>query len=143
MRMPVARREKTNQDIKPMRTITDDFIKNAFYEPTNEERMMAMDVIEKEKDFVLTANLPGIEKKNIKVYIDGNDMVVEAKRDEEKRNEDETLYRCERYQGNYRRAFTIPETWDTANIKANYEDGVLKLTVPKKEAEPEKFIEIS
>lgn len=143
MRMPMIRNQETEKGMRPIRTLFDDFIKNAFYQPENDERMMAIDVIENEKEFLLSANLPGIKKKNIKVYVDGNDFVIEAKREEETKKENETMYRVERYQGNYRRAFTIPENWDCNKIKAKYEDGVLRLTIPKKEAEPEKQITIS
>jgi len=52
------------------------------------------------------------------------------------------MYRCERYRGDYRRVFTIPEDWDYENIKANYDNGVLNLTVPKKEVKPEKEITV-
>lgn len=143
MRMPIVRNQRQNQDIRPIRTMFDDFLKNAFYQPDDNERMMAMDVIEKEKEYVLTANLPGIKKEDIKVYVDGNDFVIEAKRQEEKKEESEILYRSERYQGNYRRAFSIPETWNVDKVTAKFEDGVLHLNVPKKEAEPEKMITIS
>jgi len=141
--MPILRRIRKNDEVMPIRILLDDFVRNAFYKPSDEERMMAMDVIENEKEFVLTANLPGIKKEDIKVYIDGGDFIIEAKKEEEKRQENETLYRCERYQGNYRRVFSIPDTWDCNNVAAVYEDGVLKLTVHKKDIEPEKMITIS
>ncbi len=143
MRLPIMRREERQLDSRPVRSLIDDFLKNAFFEPEEEEsKLMAMDVIERDSEYVLKANLPGIKKKDIKVYIEGENLVLEAKRSEEKEEKSETMYRCERYRGDYRRVFTIPEDWDYENIKANYDNGVLNLTVPKKEVKPEKEITV-
>ncbi len=142
MRMPIIHRNE-KMEYRPMRTLLDDFIKNAFHQPTNDEKMMAVDIVEQDKEFILTANLPGIKKKDIKVFVEGNDLVIEAKQFEEKKEEQETMYSCERYQGNYRRAFTIQDNWDCDNMYAKYEDGVLKINIPKMQPKPEKSIKIS
>lgn len=141
MRVPTI--WKQDKDMRPVTSLFDDFLKNAFYRPEEDERMMAMDVVEKNDEFRLKANLPGIKKNDIKVYIDGSDFVIEAKRQKKEKKESETTYREERYQGNYRRAFSIPDTWDVKNIKANFKDGVLHINIPKKAAEPEKQITVS
>ncbi len=143
MRLPIIRREEREVDSRPIRSLIDDFLDNAFFESDlSETKMMSIDVIEREQEFLLSANLPGIKKQDIKVYVEGDSLVIEAKRQEEKEDKNETMYRCERYQGDYRRVFSVPENWDYENIKAKYEDGVLKLTVPKKEIKPEKEIMI-
>ena len=144
MRLPIARRSEQEVDNRPVRSLIDDFLKNTFFEPDyTETKMMAMDVTERDNEFVLSANLPGIRKQDIKVFIEGDNLVIEAKREEEKEEKNETMYRCERYRGDYRRVFSVPESWDYENIKAKYEDGVLHLSVPKRPQQPDKEITIS
>ncbi len=141
MRMPTIWNQ--NKDVRPITSLFDDFLKNACCQPGEDERMMAMDVVEKKDQFQIKANLPGIRKSDVKVYVDGNDFVIEAQRRKEEKQENETTYRAERYQGNYRRVFSIPETWDVSNINANFKNGVLHINIPKKDAEPEKEITVS
>ena len=144
MRLPTVRKGEQQVDNRPMRSLIDDFLKNAFFEPDfSETKLMAMDVIERDTEFVLSANLPGIKKKDIKVFVEGDNLVIEAKREEDKEEQNEMTYRCERYRGDYRRIFSIPDNWDYEKIKAKYEDGVLHLTVPKKQKQPDKEITIS
>jgi len=143
MRLPTMRRENRQMNTSPVRSLIDDFLKNAFFEPEEEDsKLMAMDVIERDKEYILKANLPGIKKKDIKVYIEGDNLVLEARRSEEKEEKSETMYRSERYRGDYRRLFSIPKDWDYENISAKYENGVLNLTIPKKEIKPEKEISV-
>lgn len=144
MRLPITKRDETRVTRDPYRSLIDDFLKNAFYEPGYEQtKLMAMDVIERDKEYVLRANLPGMKKENIKVYIENNNLVIEAKHQEEKEEKDETMYRCERYHGDYHRVFSVPDNWNTENMQAKYENGVLNITVPKKEEKPAKQISIS
>lgn len=142
MTMPIKRKEEKGTINRSMRNILDDFLRNSYMCPTGDEtRMMAMDVIEREDEYSLIANLPGINKKDIKVSLDGYDLIIEATRSKSKEEKDETLYRCERYQGNYRRVITLPDDSDHGNVLASYEDGVLTLKVPKAKKQ-EKLIKI-
>jgi HSP20 family protein len=146
MRMPTIKKEVDGVRERPihsMRSLLDDFMKNASTVSQTGSRMMAMDIIERKDEFLLSANMPGMTKENIKIRVDGKDLIIEAHRESEKKESDETLCRCERYQGNYRRVFSIPDNWDVEKIKASYEDGVLRLRVPKQKAQPEKEIKIS
>ncbi|MCB5231294.1 MAG: Hsp20/alpha crystallin family protein [Candidatus Cloacimonas sp.] len=140
--MPIKRKEEKGTINRSMRNILDDFLRNSYMCPTGDEtRMMAMDVIEREDEYSLIANLPGINKKDIKVSLDGYDLIIEATRSKSKEEKDETLYRCERYQGNYRRVITLPDDSDHGNVLASYEDGVLTLKIPKAKKQ-EKLIKI-
>jgi HSP20 family protein len=142
MTMPIKRKEEKGTINRSMRNILDDFLRNSYMCPTGDEtRMMAMDVIEREDEYSLIANLPGINKKDIKVSLDGYDLIIEATRSKSKEEKDETLYRCERYQGNYRRVITLPDDSDHGNVLASYEDGVLTLKIPKAKKQ-EKLIKI-
>ncbi|MFO7659583.1 MAG: Hsp20/alpha crystallin family protein [Candidatus Cloacimonadaceae bacterium] len=135
-----------NTEFKPMMSMLnlfDDFF-NRYYEEDsgNDFKAMAMDIVEQEKEFELMANLPGFKKEDVKISVHDNQLLIEAKCENKKEEKKGTMYRCERYSGNYRRNLYLPENADVAKIQAKMEDGVLKLSIPKKEAAPQKEIVI-
>lgn len=135
-----------NTEFKPMMSMMnmfDDFF-NRFYEEEgdNDFKAMAMDIVEKDKEFELLANLPGFKKEDVKISVHDNQLLIEAKCENKKEEKKGTMYRCERYSGNYRRNLYLPDNADVAKIQAKMEDGVLKLSIPKKEATPQKEIVI-
>jgi HSP20 family protein len=135
---------RPTRDLFPLvSSLFDDFLNNAFTEEqTEDNKMMPMDVSERDKDYLIKANMPGIKKENIKVSVHDNELVVEGKQEEEKTEKDETVYRYERYKGNYRRVISVPDSCDIEKINAKLENGVLTLTIPKKEPVPAKEISI-
>ena len=136
---------RSNRDLFPLvSSLFDDFLNNAFTEEqTEDNKMMPMDVSERETEYVIRANMPGIKKGNIKVSVHENELIIEGKQEEEKTEKDETVYRYERYKGNYRRVVKLPETCDVEKVNAKLEDGVLTLTIPKKMPVPAKEITIA
>jgi len=138
---------RKGQELRPMGTmisIFDDFFNRAFEEETAEDnfRSMPMDIVEHEKNYEILANLPGFKKENVKISVHDNQLLVEAKCEIEKEEQSGTIYRCERYSGNYRRNLLLPENSDLAKISAKMEDGALQLLIPKKEPTPQKEIVI-
>jgi HSP20 family protein len=134
-------------DIRPMGSMLsmfDEFLKNTFDEESTEDnfRAMAMDITEHDKEFSIQANLPGFKKDNVKISVHDNQLMVEAVCDEKKEETKGTVYRCERYSGSYRRNLMLPENADISKISAKMEDGVLTLSVPKKEPTPKQEITI-
>ncbi len=134
-------------DIRPMSSMLslfDDFFKNAFEEESSEDnfRAMAMDITEHDKEFIIQANLPGFKKENVKISVHDNQLMLEAVCDEKKEEQKGTVYRCERYSGSYRRNLMLPENADINKISAKMEDGVLTLSLPKKEPTPKKEITV-
>jgi HSP20 family protein len=102
-----------------------------------------MDVSEDDKAFRVKAEIPGVKKEDIKVSIDGNQVSISAevkKETEEKKGE--TVIRSERYYGNQYRGFTLQQDIDQARAEAKYEDGVLILTLPKKETTSAKQLSV-
>lgn len=94
------------------------------------------DVTDEGDHYLLEADLPGFEKKDIQLEISGDTLTVRALRHskvEEKDNKDK-LVRIERSYGSYSRQFNISGV-EAERIKARYDNGVLKLTLPKKQAE--------
>lgn len=135
-----------NYEFKPMTSMLnlfDDFF-NRYYEDEqdNSFKAMAMDIVEHEKEFELLANLPGFKKEDVKISVHDNQLVIEAKTESKKEEKKGTMYRCERYSGSFRRTLHLPDNADVSKIQAKMEDGVLKLSVPKKEETPKKEIVI-
>ncbi|HOY85137.1 MAG: Hsp20/alpha crystallin family protein [Candidatus Cloacimonetes bacterium] len=138
---------RKGQELRPMGTmlsIFDDFFNRAFEEENGDDnfRSMAMDIVEHDKEFEILANLPGFRKENVKISVHDNQLLIEAKCEQNKEETKGTVYRCERYSGSYRRNLLLPENSDLAKISAKMEDGVLQLLIPKKEPSPQKEIVI-
>jgi HSP20 family protein len=100
-----------------------------------EEPEIRVDVTEDDKTYRVKADVPGVKKEDIKVSIDGNQISVSAEvKKEKEEKKGETVVRSERYYGKQYRSFTLRHDIDEAKAEAKYEDGVLELTLPKKEA---------
>jgi HSP20 family protein len=95
--------------------------------------------------FHLEIAAPGLQKENFEVTMDKNILTISAQKQTEQKQEGEKYTRKEFNYTSFKRSFTLPETIDTTNIKAIYENGILKVDVSKKaEAKPEvKKIEIA
>jgi HSP20 family protein len=96
---------------------------------------MRMDVTENEKEYVVKAEIPGVQKEDIKVAINGNQVSLTAEIKEEKSTGDagkSGALRSERYYGQMHRSFTLPQEVDDDQAEAHYENGVLHLLLPKK-----------
>lgn len=106
-----------------------------------EDWMPASDISETEKEYVVTAELPGIDMKGIDIsYIDG---VLTIKGEKKKdTNEGESCHCAERYSGAFERSFRIPGDVNSDKIDATYKDGILKLVVTKSEKSVPKKIEV-
>ena len=94
------------------------------------------DVTDEGDHYLLEADLPGIDKKDIHLDISGDTLTVHAERRSkvEEKDKKDKIIRMERSYGSYSRQFDVSGI-DTEKIKAKYENGVLKLTMPKKEAD--------
>jgi HSP20 family protein len=100
----------------------------------------AVDVYEDEHKVALKIEVPGIEEKDIDVRVENNTLTVHGERKIEKEEKEENYRRVERQYGSFTRTFTLPTTVDTENVSANYDKGVLKITLPKKaEAKPKQI----
>lgn len=138
---------RKGQEMRPMGamlSLFDDFFNRSMDEESAEDnfRSMALDIIEHDKEFEILANLPGFKKENVKISVHDNQLLLEAKCASSKEESKGTVYRCERYSGNFRRNLLLPENSDLSKISAKMEDGVLHLLIPKKEPSPQKEIVI-
>lgn len=136
---------RPSNDLFPqISSMLNDFMNNTY--PTSdrqEGRMMPMDLIETEKEFVLLANLPGLKKEDLKITVDKNNLSITANNPEKEKKVEGTVFRDERYKGDYHRtiSFHVPVGLD--EIRAKLENGVLMLNIPKSEIKPKREISIS
>src|SRR6202161_1604274 len=100
----------------------------------------AVDVYEDDHQVTLKIEVPGIDEKDIDVRLENNTLTVHGERKLEKEEKEENYRRVERQYGSFTRTFTLPQTVDSENVSANYDKGVLKITLPKKaEAKPKQI----
>lgn len=102
-----------------------------------------VDVYEKDNNIVIEAEIPGAKKEDIEVKVKDNAVVVkgEVKREEEKK--EENYYRSERFYGKFERVLPLPTDVKVEEAKATFENGILKLTIPKATQEKEVKVEIA
>ncbi len=110
------------------------FFNEPFFSANAEIRPFRTDIKKTEDGFQLEAELPGFDKKDISVGIEGDVLTIKAQRGSDTENKDnkENYVRIERSYGSYERSFDVSGI-DTENIGAKYENGVLILNMPKKE----------
>jgi len=102
----------------------------------------AVDIYEKDGNIVLKAELAGIDAKSVDIRVENNVLTLRGERKVEDDVKKDSFHRVERAYGAFTRSFTLPTTVDTAHIKAESKDGVLKLTLPKREEAKPKQIQI-
>jgi HSP20 family protein len=106
----------------------------------------AVDLIEKDKEYRVTAELPGLDEKNVEVKLNNDQLVIsgEKKEEREETDKDKGYFLSERRFGSFRRAFRLPQDVDKDKIDASFAKGVLTVRLPKSAAaqKPEKVISI-
>src|SRR5512146_2109767 len=99
-----------------------------------------VDVYEDEHQITLKLEVPGIEQKDLDIRVENNTLTVRGERKFEKEEKEENYRRIERQYGSFTRSFALPNTVDTDSIKADYDKGVLKISLAKKaEAKPKQI----
>lgn len=99
-----------------------------------------VDVYETDDSYVLKADLPGINKEDIKIDLNNDSLTLTGERKFEEKVEKDKYVRIERRYGSFSRSFALSDRVDRENIAANYKDGVLEITLPKKqEAKPKEI----
>jgi HSP20 family protein len=114
-----------------------------FAEPTGKDQLTAgnfvppVDVYEDEQNLVLKLEIPGVEEKDLNVSVENNTLTIQGERKFEKEEKEENFHRIERRYGSFLRTFKLPNTVDAEKVDANYEKGILKITLAKRaEAKP-------
>lgn len=122
-----------------MERMFDDFFGRRFPRPFAWERPSAgigalapnVDVIDRDEEVVVRAELPGVKKEDIELSVSGNQLSLKGEARHEEKEEDGDYYRCEISRGAFARTLTLPADVDDSKAKASMHDGVLELVLPK------------
>ncbi len=101
-----------------------------------------VDVYEDPNGIVLEADLPGLKPGEFELAIENNVLTLKGERKLEKKTEEGNFHRVERSYGNFTRSFTLPATVDVNSVGADFKDGVLKVTLPRKEEAKPRQIQV-
>jgi len=101
-----------------------------------------VDVFDNDDNIVLKAEVPGIDKKDIEIDVKGRVLTLKGERSSDNEVNEDNYYRRERCFGKFERAFTLPVDVEPEKIKAKYNDGVLKIEIPKPEEKKPKQITV-
>jgi HSP20 family protein len=102
----------------------------------------SMDVKEDKDKYTVTLEAPGIDKKDIKITMKRNELIIEGEKREEQKQEGESYIRVERNYGKFRRAVQLGEEIDQSKINAEFKNGILKINLPKSEKAKPKEVAI-
>jgi len=101
-----------------------------------------VDIYETEDAIVLKAELPGIDPQDVEVRVEDNTLYLKGERKYEKEVNEQNYHRIERSYGSFARSFSLPNSISAEKVKAEYKDGLLTLTMPKREEAKPKTIKI-
>lgn len=136
----------TGRTMIPARTVFDRLFDGfGLSFPVEEERtwMPAFDVAENDTEYLLSAELPGIEDKDLDVSIAEGILTVKGEKRRDSEDKGENYHRLERFYGSFERRFAVPENVLTDKVEATFKNGVLKLALPKGQETKARKIAIS
>ena len=106
------------------------------------EMMPAFDISEADDHFVVKADLPGIDPKNLDISLTGNVLTIRGEKKEEREEKNERYYTLERQFGSFTRSFMLPADVKEDGIEASYKGGVLRVNIPQSERAKQKKIPV-
>ena len=107
-----------------------------------EEWSPTVDISERKNDYLIKAEHPGVDEKDVSVSISADILTIKGEKKKEEEEKDEHHYRADRYYGSFERSFRIPTGVKADKIDATFDKGVLKVTVPKAEEAKKKEITV-
>ena len=132
--MNIVRWDNLNSALPMMNSRLDDLFDSMIYKTLerNQSWTPKVNVFENDKLYTVTLDIPGVEKKNVNIEVEGSALIVSGKR-EEVNEKDMSLYYSQTRYGNFSRTFNLPEEINVEKISAKYKNGTLNLTLPKME----------
>ena len=125
-----------------LRVFEDAFTRLLSEPQTNRPWAPSVDIYETENELVVKADLPDVELKDIDVRVENQTLTIAGERKFETRDSGKGYHRLERSYGRFTRSFAVPNAFDTENIAADYKNGVLSVSLPKKEAAKPRQVKI-
>lgn len=115
----------------------DDFLSN-FFDNTNVGTVPAVNIMENKDEFAIEVAAPGLEKKDFNVDFHNNVLSISCHKEQADEQKDEKIMRREFSYTAFKRSFSLPDGAESEKIKASYKEGILTVTIPKKEEAKEK-----
>jgi len=143
-RHPEAQRE-TNAAPTPFRLfegLFNDWARNA-YTQRREGCRPAVDIFEKDTNFIIRAELPGVAEKDLDIRLDGRTLTIKAEKKLEPEEAGYTYHQVEGFYGSCSRSFDLPDTVDAEKISASFKNGVLQVSMPQKPETQPRSIKVS
>ena len=121
---------------------------NDFFARTSQDQNLttwapAVDIYEGEHELVVKADLPDVQPEDLDIRVENNILTIRGERKFEKKVDEKNYLRVERAYGSFARSFSLANTVNTEAIKADYKDGVLTLSIPKREEAKPKQIKVN
>jgi HSP20 family protein len=137
---------------RPFTGVIENFFDDPFFGPmvrsqrgpaTSESWIPSVDLAQTDDEYIVTADLPGMSKKDIDLTVENNILTLSGERSFERKEDGPRFDRIERAYGKFSRTFHLPTNVDVNAVKATFEEGVLTVTIPKAEEAKSRQIEIS
>ena len=106
-------------------------------------RLPAVDILERAEEFVMTVDLPGLEASDVELTVDKDQLTIRGERTSETTAEGESFRRVERFSGTFERSFRLSDQVNAAGIEARFKNGVMTVTVPKREETKPRVVEVN
>jgi len=126
-----------------MNRIVDNFFSNSEHPDQSGTWVPMVDISETDNEIVVSAELPGLQKEDVKIAIQDNVLSLEGEKKQETKEKGKNYYRLERDYGKFQRSFVLPSAVKTDKVKAVFQDGILNITLPKADEAKPKQIAIS
>jgi HSP20 family protein len=117
----------------PFTGVFEDLFGDAYFKNDFAAHVPSVNVSKEKEELHLELSAPGFSKEDIKVEVENGLLTISGSHKVEEENKEKTYYRKEFSYGSFKRSFNLPDEYNAENISARYENGVLKLVVPKKE----------
>ncbi len=130
--VPYIRRTETPIVSRLFEEFFNDFPLTSSLADTRESWNPAVDILEKDGNLILRAELPGMTEKQIELKLEGNTLTLKGERKMDAEDKKNNYHRVESFYGTFLRTFRLPDTVDMEKISADYKNGVLTVTMPQK-----------
>jgi HSP20 family protein len=136
--IPYVRRTETPARLWPeSASLFDDFFSDfpftSFSQNRSGERWLpSVDIMEKAGNLILRAEVPGVDEKDIDLKLEGNVLTLKGEKKQKLEENSNNYHRMESFYGTFSRSFTLPDSVDRDQIKADYKNGILEITIPQK-----------
>jgi len=135
--LPIKKTERGRSELARLHDEMDNLIGGFFgdwdWPVWGRGRWPAIDIAEKDNEFVVKAEVPGCKADDIDISVHGNMLTISGEKKQEEEKKEKGYYHMERSYGSFRRDLNLASEVDPAKIEATYKDGVLTITVPKSE----------